>query len=153
ETLDTGLGGFTTGGAVSTNGNLYTTTFDAGYVVVFSAVPPHPILQSIETSLHGGGKPEDIVFADNGDFYVTHVVGNGNIQRYDSAGVHQQDYGTSRSDWMDLAADQTTMFFTIESPNIKRWDLATNDSFPDFANIGGTKTYAFRLLAPFDGSG
>lgn len=152
DVLSTGFSGYTTGGAFDVTGKLYTTCFSANRVVVFSATDPHTILQTIDTSIPGGTNPEDIVFAANGDFYVTNVSGNGNIQRYNAAGVFQQTYVTGRSDWMDLATDQTTMFYTTESPNIARWNVATNGALSDFANIGGT-TFAFRLLPPGDGSG
>ena len=152
ETLDTGLDGFTTGGAFNSTGDLYTTALSADRVVVFAVADPHLVLQTLDVTAHGGLSPEDVVFDASGNFYVTCVGGNGNIQRFDASGTWQQNYGTTRTDWIDLASDQTTMFYTIESGEIRRWNLGTNTAMSNFADIGGV-TFAFRLLAPGDGSG
>ena len=152
EVLDTGDGGYTTGGAFNSAGNLYATAFSAARVAVFDLPDPHNVIQQIDISAHGGEDPEDVVFDASGNFYVTAVFGNGNIQKFDASGAWVQNFSTGRSDWFDLASDQTTMFYTVESGAIHRIDLGTNTPLTDFANIGGI-TYALRLLAPGDGSG
>ena len=61
-----------------------------------------------------------------------------------------EDKGT---DWLDLASDQKTMFYTSEGGRIMRLDVSgTGTQLGDFADIGGT-SFALRLLPPGDGSG
>ena len=54
---------------------------------------------------------------------------------------------------MDLATDQTTMFYTSEGGRILRYDVGADAQLADFANIGGSNFFALRLLPPGDGSG
>lgn len=159
ETISDRLGGFTTGCAFNnTLDKLYTTNFSNTKVVVYDDASPHAIVQTVDTALQNpSGHSESVVFAASGDFYVGHPDGNGDILRYNSAGVFQQAYDVAvesrGSDWMDLAADQVTMFYTSEGGAIKRYDVSgAGAQLADFANIGGV-SYAFRLLSPGDGSG
>lgn len=158
ETISDGLGGFTTGCAF--NGSLdklYTTNFSSTKVVVYNDASPHTIAQTVDTNaINAGGHSESVVFAANGDFYVGHPDGDADIQRYNAAGVYQQSYnvavGPRGSDWMDLAADQTTMYYTSEGGSVKRYDVGADAQLADFAAIGGTN-FALRLLPPGDGTG
>ncbi len=159
ETINDGLGGFTTGCAFDAAGDLYTTNFSNTKVVKYDDVSPHNILQVIDTNAHvPGGQSESIVFAGNGDFYVGHPDGNDDILRYDAAGTFQQAYNVAidarGSDWMDLAADQQTMFYTGEGRRILRYDVAGDAQLADFAVLPGTGVaFALRLLPPGDGTG
>ena len=56
----------------------------------------------------------------------------------------------SVTDWLDLAADQKTMFFSDEvSHAVHRFDVSTNTPLPDFATgLPGANTFALRLLGP-----
>lgn len=159
ETISDGLGGSTTGCAFNNSlDKLYTTNFSNTKVVAYNDASPHTIAQTIDTgAVSPGGHSESVIFADNGDFYVGHPDGNKDIQRYDAAGVYQQSYDVvieSRgSDWMDLASDQKTMFYTSEGGLVKRYDVSgVGAQLTDFASIGGV-SYALRLLPPGDGSG
>jgi hypothetical protein len=76
------------------------------------------------------------------------------VIEYDSTGTQvavfspqAEDRGT---DWIELAADQKTLFYTSEGTHVKRYDLSTSTQLTDFASVPGT-SYALRLLAPFDG--
>ena len=159
ETISDGLGGFTTGCAFNSSlDKLYTTNFSSTKVVVYNDASPHTIAQTVDTgAINPGGHSESVVFAANGDFYVGHPDGNDDIQRYDAAGTYQQSYDVAiearGSDWMDLAADQITMYYTSEGGLIKRYDVSgAGAQLPDFAAIGGV-SYALRLLPPGDGTG
>ncbi|MBI4130044.1 hypothetical protein HY468_01870, partial [Candidatus Roizmanbacteria bacterium] len=152
ETISDGLGGFTTGCAFNNDlSKLYTTNFSNTKVVVYDDPSPHPIVQTVDpAAINPGGQSESVVFAANGDFYVGHPDGDDDIQRYNSAGVYQQSYDVGienrGSDWMDLAADQTTMFYTSEGGLVKRYDVSgAGAQLADFASIGGTN-FALRLL-------
>lgn len=159
ETISDGLGGFTTGCAFNNDlSKLYTTNFSNTKVVVYDDPSPHTISQTIDTgAINPGGQSESVVFAANGDFYVGHPDGDDDIQRYNSAGVYQQSYDVAienrGSDWMDLASDQQTLFYTSEGGLIKKYDVSgAGSQLADFASIGGTN-FALRLLTPGDGSG
>ena len=50
------------------------------------------------------------------------------------------------SDWIELAADQTTMFYTSEGRDVLRYDLNTHTQLPRFAKLPGSHAYALRIL-------
>ena len=55
------------------------------------------------------------------------------------------------SDWVELAADQHTLYYTSEGHTVKRYDLATRKQLPDFATgLPGDEAFQLRLLP--DGS-
>lgn len=161
ETVSDGLGGFTTGCAFNNDlSKLYTTNFTNTKVVVYDDPSPHAVTQVIDPSVvNPGGQSESVVFAANGDFFVGHPDGNDDIQRYNAAGVYQQSYDVAiesrGSDWMDLAADQVTMFYTSEGRAVKRYDVSgAGAQLPDFTVLpGGGTAFALRLLPPGDGTG
>jgi hypothetical protein len=158
ETISDGMSGFTTGCAFNpTLTRLYTTNFTNTKVVVYDDAIPHAILQVIDTGIPSpGGNSEAIVFDAAGNFYVGHAGDNHLIQKYDSAGNLLATYSaavTDRgTDWLELAADQKTIFYTSEEGEILRYDVLNNMQLPDFADIGNV-SYALRLLPPGDGSG
>jgi hypothetical protein len=162
ETISDGLGGFTTGCSFNPAlDKLYTTNFSSTTttVVVYNDASPHAITQTINTGAQGGRSAESIVFAANGDFYVGHADGNRDIQRYNSAGAYQQSYDVATeargSDWIDLAADQKTMYYTSEGRLVKRYDVSgAGAQLANFATLPGAgNAFALRLLPPGDGSG
>jgi WD40 repeat protein len=150
ETLNTGQGGYTTGMGFDSSGNLYVTNFSAGTISRFAAatgalLPPNPFASP-------GASPESLAFSSSGQFYVGRA--SGQVQRYSAAGTLQQTYGMAvNTDWIDLAANQTTLFYNDEGGQIRRWDLTTNTALADFANNsanGGTASYALRILGNGD---
>jgi len=154
ETINDGLGGFTTGCAFNPAlDKLYTTDFSTGQVAVFDNAHPHAILQTITT---GDANPESVVFDKVGNFYVGHAGGIMTVKKFNAAGSPTGSFGPAvearGTDWIELALDQCTIFYSSEGGKIKRFNLCTNTQLPDFVDIGGTN-YALRLLPPFDGSG
>ncbi len=163
ETISDGLGGFTTGCAFDKDFNLYTTNFSANKVVKYAGASPHTKLQTIDTAGPTPGvdlSNESIVFDSAGNFYVGHADGTSpdgrRIHKYSAAGGLLATFTVVTeargSDWIELAADQKTIFYTSEGGLIKRFDVSTGTQLADFANIGGI-SYALRLLPPGDGSG
>ena len=139
ETMNTGLGGYTTGMAFDKSDNLYLTMFSAGKIVKFD---------NANTSLSGtfataSGTPESLVFDMTGNLYNGNV--NGPIAKYDSTGNLLSTTTALRADWIDLAKDQKTMYATGEGGTIARYDVSTNTQLTDFASPGG-RAFALRIL-------
>ena len=156
ETISDGSGGFTTGCSFNPSlDKLYTTNFSASKVVVYDNTSPHSIVQTITT---GKAAAESIVFAGNGHFFVG-GPSDPEIEEYDASGTLVDNDtvaadGTGGPDWIDLAADQKTIFYTSESRVVRRFDAAADVQLADFATLPGAGTaFALRLLSPGDGSG
>jgi cysteine-rich repeat protein len=135
---------------------LYTTTFTEKKVVIFNASHPHTVLQTIST-IPGSGT-ESIVFDATGNFYVGHAIGDRLIRKYNAAGALLESYAAATevagTDWIDLATDQCTFFYTSEGRSVKRFDVCTKTQLADFATFSGTaNAFALRLLPPGDGTG
>jgi hypothetical protein len=145
DTLNSGVSGFNTGSAFDASGNLYVTEFSGNTVTKFAGpTDPHT------TSVFGGGyaTPEAIVFNASGDAYVGNL--SGGIRHFDAAGNFLGNVlGTTRVDWMDLAANQTTMLYTQEGGAIKSVNVVTGVANADFSTLVG-HAFALRILA--DGS-
>jgi DNA-binding beta-propeller fold protein YncE len=141
-TLNTGLGGFTTGSVFDKAGNFYVTDFSANAVSVFSGTT------GALTGTFGSGysTPESILFNSAGQAYVT-SVGGGGIMHFDSSGnpLPGAINGT-RTDWEDLHSDQVTMLYTDESSTIHEVNVATNTPLPDFGSTFGTRGFALREI-------
>jgi hypothetical protein len=163
EQINQGLAGFTTGCAFGKTAgraedNLYTTNFAQEKVVVFEEQEPHNIVQVIDTSVGGNQGPESIVFNQEGDFFVGNADGAADILRFDENGTFKQAYNVATegrgSDWIDLARDQETMFYTSEGRRILRFNVETGMQMPDFAVVPSPgQLFALRLLLPQDGRG
>jgi hypothetical protein len=157
ETISDGSGGFTTGCAFNpTLTRLYTTNYSSGNIVAYNDASPHTIAQTINTSADGGASPESIAFDAAGNFFVGHAGGNKDIFKFNAAGtkIGQFDVATQNvgSDWITLAKDQKTIFYTSEGGTIFRYDTSTSTQLAPFANVTD-ESFALRLLPPFDGTG
>ncbi len=138
QTLNTGLGGYTTGMAFDAAGNLYVTDFSVNAISVFNNFG---VLQGTFGS--GYNIPESILFDAAGSAYVGNV--GGGLNKYDATGAFLGTSYTGRVDWIDLQADQCTMLFTGEGDNVLQHDVCTNTALPDFANGLGGNAYALRI--------
>lgn len=136
-----GLSGFVTGMAFQNNNNLLVTDFSTGKVVQYDG--SGNLLNASFAS--GIGSPESIAIDQAGHVYVSSVQGTG-ITEYNSTGGSA--IGTSiagtRTDWIDLAADQHTMLYTNESNTTFSVDFATNTSNPNFSSLAGS--FALRII-------
>lgn len=153
-TLSTGSPGtYTTGIAFDTGGNLYVTNFNAGDVKKFDNAGN---LIGVFGSGYDGS-PESIVFNTAGHAYVGAVDGSDeDIREFDAAGnpVAQFDVqtGPRGSDWIDLAADQSTMLYTSEGTAIHAYDVVADVQLADFAPVGTLHGAAYALRILPDGS-
>lgn len=145
STLNDGQGGFTTGMAFNAAGDLFVTNFGAGSVSEFDN--SGNLLNA--TFVTGISAPEAIVFNSAGNMLVTSVGGTG-ITEYSPTGTLLNTFiAGTRTDWMDLAANQNTMYYTDESGAIHVLDLPSNTKQADLINgLGGGA--ALRILS--DGS-
>ena len=97
------------------------------------------------------GNPESCVPNGSGSIYVGQPDGTKDILKFSLAGDAQgsfnpgvQDRGT---DWIDLASDDCTMYYTSEGTSVKRFNVCTNTQLSDFATgLPGSAAYALRLL-------
>lgn len=145
QVLNTGLGGFTTGMAFDSTGNLYVTNFSANSVSKFDTNGTN--LGTFGSGYNG--YPESILFDKYGNAYVGQA-GSTIIKKFDATGnsiadftVEIEDRGT---DWIDIGGDQATMFYTSEGYLVKRYDVGTNTQLPDFGTLPERPAYALRLL-------
>jgi len=137
-----------TGMAFDSSGNLYVTNFGSSNITKFdnsgNIILPNPFVTN-DASSHN----ESIIFNKLGQMYIGQADGTRDIIKRDSAGNFLARFdvatGPRGSDWIDLAADQNTIFYTSEGDLIRRFDVSTNTQLTDFANVGG-QSFALRLL-------
>jgi YVTN family beta-propeller protein len=160
ETLTDGSGnGFTYGCAFDSASNLFTTNFSNTKVFEFDANSPHSIRQTIDTNAQdAGGHSESVLKDSNNNLYVGDPDGGRLLLKYDPIGTFITSFAPAResrgTDWIDLAADQKTVFYTSEGTHVKSFDVSANTQLADFSSaLTGSFAYALRLLPPYDGSG
>lgn len=149
ETFNTGLGGFTTGMAFDSEGSLLVTNFSDGTITKITRLgeieQPNPFI-----TVDDGN--ESIVFDSLGNFYIGVADGSKNIFKFDPSGklIQRFDVETEEkgADWIDLAADQRTIYYTSEGRRILRFDIEANEQLPDFAKLDddGGRAFALRIL-------
>lgn len=144
ETLNIGASGFTTGSAFDAAGNLYVTGFTANTLAKFDN-DGNLVDASFITAAGGLSTPESVVFDMSGNVYVGNL-GTG-IQKYDSAGNYLGNVISTRVDFFDLTADQSTFRYGQEGNNI----LTVSNGLPgtagaDFAT-GVGQAFAMRITS------
>ena len=149
QTLVTGRSGELTGSAFDSSANFYVTAgFTGGDVLKFDTTG---VLQGPFGSGYVNN-PESILFDSAGNAWVgaaDSIAGNGTLKKFSSTGTPLATFSLAAEDrgvdWIDLAADGKTMFYTSEGSQIKRFDVSTNTQLSDFGAGGGTQ-YALRIL-------
>jgi hypothetical protein len=142
ETLNTGQGGFTTGMAFDASQNLHVTNFSVNSISTFNN---QGVLQA-GTCCAGSSLPESITINNAGNRIVTYV--GGGIRVWNAAGVQQGAtiLPSTRADFGDLRADQTTFIFGQEGNRILTVDLNTGVAGADFSN-SVINAFGMRVLA------
>lgn len=145
-TLNTGLGGHTTGMAFDKLGNLYSTAFTANNIAKFDTA-------GTNVGTFGSGyncAPESIAINAAGDFYVGQADCSGDVVHLSSTGAllgtHDVPLERRGSDWLDLSGDQCTLYYTSEGTKIKRFDVCANSPLPDLTALLSGPSFALRLL-------
>lgn len=143
-TYTTGGGSFNTGMAFDATGNLFVTNFGVNSIGKISG-PNDP--HTTSNFANQSGNPEMIVFNLAGDAYVS-SASTGFIGKYNSAGtlLGSIDAG-ARADFIDLTADQSTLYFTTEQNFIGRIDVNTGTVLSNFASGISGNAFALRILS------
>lgn len=132
----------TTGMCMDSAGNLYATMFTANVVSKFDA--NGNLVAGNFISLPGS--PESCQINQAGDLLIG--TGHGTtIFRYNpNTGVLLNTY-TAGDDtgWIDLSADQCTVLFGDDGPQIGRFNICTNSALPDFATMSNVVS-GLRIL-------
>jgi hypothetical protein len=146
-----------TGGAFDTLGNYFVTDFEENMVTKFD--PTGALIGAF-----GSGYnlfPESILFDASGNAFVgqagSFVPGDGthHVLEFNPSGVLLNTFVPAvegrGTDWIDLAADNCTLFYASEGTHIKRFNVCTNTQLTDFnaTPLPGSKAFAHRILLPF----
>ena len=148
DTLDTTTGSSEdTGMCFDAGGQLRSTNFEAANMSLFDNVGN--LLQAIWATGFSG-EPESCLVDRSGHIWVG-ISDSDEIREYDAGGTLLNTFHAQRqsrgTDFIDLAADQCTMFYTSEGSSIKRFNTCTNQQGTDFATGLPAPCYALRLLA------
>jgi hypothetical protein len=133
RTLNSNEGGSTTGMGFDLLGNLYVTNFTADSVSKFG----------------GGGnligpfgdgydcKPESIVFDNAGNAYVGETGCSHALLKFDAYGNLMTSYTVATevqgSDWIDLASDQCTIYYTSQGKSVFRYNVCNQQQLTPLA--------------------
>ena len=131
----------TTGMCFDPAGNMYGTNLDKNSMSKFSN--NGTLLAATFGTFNS--LPESCLIINGNTMFTSEVGGTGDILKLNLSGTQLANYDTPRSDWIDLAADQCTMFYTDEGPSIHRFNVCTNTALPNFTNAGPA-FYALRIL-------
>ncbi len=161
EAIEDDLGGYTSDcGFNPSLDRLYTVNYTNAKVVVYEDAAEHVVAQTVDPGETSPGSHSGaIVFDADGGFFVGHPDGDNLIHRYDNAGMLVETFdvaidGRRGTNWIDLSADQQTLFYTSAGRFIQRFDTGSNTQLPDFAELPGEgHAEAVRLLPPGDGTG
>jgi len=123
--------GEATGMAFSGSGQLFVTGFLLGEIHRFDSCG-NP-LAAFSTDIDAD--PESILFSSSGDYLVGFDDPTNNVRRYGAAGNLLSQFNVAKenggADWMDLAADGQTLYYTSEGSRLKRFNLAASQQLPD----------------------
>ena len=147
-----------TGMAFDSSGDLYATALEQGYIQKVShtdssIMSPNPFVTD-----SADGFNESIVFDRSGTMYVGQagkysyspnqvIKWAGGVPTYFSVGTENRG-----SDWLQLASDQKTLYYTSEGKDVLRYDVSTGTQLANFNGtaLPGPVTYSLLILS--DGS-
>ena len=156
-TLNTTLGGFTTGSTFDNAGNFYVTDFSSAAVSKFD--PSGTLLGTFGS---GYATPESILWNKENTAAYLGDAGSNQIKKFEPSGTLSASYTVETesrgTDWIDLNADQCTIYYTSEGSFVHSFNACTNTQG---ANVNaealpGSTAYAFRKLpstSSFDPNG
>ena len=149
---------YTAGSAFDADGNFYVTDDINGDISEFS-----PTGVPLPTFATGLSNPLSIVFDNSGNMYVGQQS-TPYIAEFASDGTRLPDIGPLQTelygdDWIDLASDECTFYYTTEGTDILTYNKCTNTQGPDFNKVPfpsqdpstGLPVNAFQLKILADG--
>jgi uncharacterized protein (TIGR03437 family) len=147
QTLNTATGSFVTGSAFDSSSNFYVTAFASRTVIKFDSNGN----RIGEFGSNYSGSNESIIFDADGNAYVGSVDGDNDVRKFTAAGVPIEQYNVAverrGTDWIELAADKCTLYYTSEGRRILRYNICTNTQLSDFVTtLPHSAAYALRLL-------
>jgi uncharacterized repeat protein (TIGR01451 family) len=149
-TISTGFTGFTTGSAFDSSGNFYVTDFSSSAVTKFDPTGANPVAFG-----SGYNEPESILFSSAGNAYVGQAndphTSLAPILELNSTGGSVGSFPAATenrgTDWIDLASDHCTVFYTSEGTHVKRYNTCTNTQLTDFNSTAlPGDAFALRIL-------
>jgi hypothetical protein len=149
RTLDTtkGAGVETAGLAFDSAGTLYVADFEANDVSHFNG-------DATLFGSFGSGynlDPESIVFDTSGNAYVGQADGDKTVLKFSPSGAPLASFSPATedrgTDWVELAPNQCTLYYTSEGTSVKRFDVCTNTQLSDFATALPGTGFAVKLLS------
>ena len=144
----TGGNGDTSGSTFDPAGNFFVTVFSRQLVIKFD--PTGTLIGPFGSGYHSD--PESILVDASGNFYVGQADGSRTVLKFDPSGTPLATFSPKTeergTDWIDLASDQCTLFYTSEGKFVKRFDVCTNTQLTDFNSVAlpGLHAYAQRIL-------
>jgi hypothetical protein len=135
-----------TGMCFDRDGRLLATSFAEGRVFRFSAAG---VLEDADWGGPFEASPETCVVDGDDQVFVGEADGQHRLLKFDAAGRLLATFRpqTERRgiDWVELAGDQCTLFYTSEGSRVLRYDVCAGRQLDDFATgLPGT-CYALRL--------
>jgi hypothetical protein len=137
DTLNTatGRGSQNTGMAFDLAGNLYATTWSANSMSKFNNT-------GVRLGGFGSGfnsNPNSALVDAAGNVYVGQSGGSHQVLKFNASGASLGSFSPAvengGTDWIALAADQCTLFYTSSGKLIKRFNVCTNTQLSDFATL------------------
>ena len=131
---------YNTGSAFDAQGNLYVADDDAGQISEFA--PNGSLVGTFASGINdtsGNGDAISMVFDNAGNLYVGQQ-GTPYIAEFNSDGVRQPDIGPLQTqlygdDWIDLAPDEHTFYYTTEGNEVLTYNDQTNTQGTAFNQV------------------
>jgi hypothetical protein len=144
---NTGTDSTTTGTVFDSTGDLFVTDFDGNDVSEFN--PAGGLIGSFGSGYNSD--PESIVLDSAGNAYVGQADGEHKVLKFDKSGnllaTYSPETEARGTDWLAIASDDCTLYYTSEGHSVKRFDVCTNTQLPDFVdNLPGDEAYQLRFL-------
>jgi streptogramin lyase len=146
--LDTATGAaFTTGSIFDSVGNFYVTDFGNNAVTKFD--PTGTLIGSFGSGYNAS--PESVILDAVGNVYVGQADGTHNVLKFNSGGTLLTTFSPAienrGTDWIELGADQCTLYYTSEGNRVLRYNICTNTQLADFNAVAlpGAAAFAHRI--------
>ena len=134
NTLTVAAGGYQTGMCLDEAGSVHTTNWSSNTLSKYTN-GGDPVLNPWVTG--ASASPESCEMMAGGDFLVGLADGARTLLKYDAAGALLATYAPTIQDrgidWIDLATDDCTVYYTSEGTTVFRFDVCANAQLSAFA--------------------